>query len=93
MLTLDDITKNLPSLQFDSALPDEERRGLIQLRQKNLAAISTACAQAVYFVSIISEVNQVILDKSRVSIDLSYTALRLLRIQQSFETIVLSWCS
>ena len=25
MLTLDDITKNLPSLQFDSALPDEER--------------------------------------------------------------------
>lgn len=25
MLSLDDITKNLPSLQFDSVLPDDER--------------------------------------------------------------------
>ncbi|CAB3992931.1 Hypothetical predicted protein, partial [Paramuricea clavata] len=67
MSSLDDITKHLPSLQFDSALPGDERRGLIRLRQKNLAAISTACAQAVYFVSTLTEVNELILEKTRSS--------------------------
>ncbi|XP_028399814.1 NADP-dependent oxidoreductase domain-containing protein 1-like [Dendronephthya gigantea] len=65
MIALEDVTKNLPSLQFDSALPDDERRALIQLRTKSLVSISTACAQSIYFVSILNKVNEVILKKTR----------------------------
>ena len=51
---LADITENLPSLQFDSALSSEEKKLLI-LRKRAHAQNSAACAQATYFVSIMNE--------------------------------------
>ena len=49
-----DITDNLPSLQFDSALSTEEKKMLI-LRKRAHAQNASACAQATYFVSVLNE--------------------------------------
>ena len=49
-----DITNNLPSLQFESALTEDERQ-LIVLRKRTHALTVTSCAQATYFVSILNE--------------------------------------
>ena len=51
---LGDITSNLTSLQFESALTDEEK-SLIHLRRRSHAHTVTVCAQATYFVSILNE--------------------------------------
>ena len=49
-----DITANLTSLQFESALSDNELQTLY-IRKNAQALTVTACAQAVYFVSIMNE--------------------------------------
>ncbi|CAH1790765.1 unnamed protein product, partial [Owenia fusiformis] len=53
-----DITNNLPTLQFESALSEDERL-LLPLRARTHAITVTACAQAAYFVSILNEVRQI----------------------------------
>ena len=49
-----DITSNLPSLQFESALSDEQKQLLI-LRKRSHALTISACAQALYLVSVLNE--------------------------------------
>ena len=49
-----DITSNLPSLQFESALSLEEKKLLI-LRKRAHAQNASGCAQATYFVSVLNE--------------------------------------
>ena len=49
-----DITDNLPSLQFDSALSNEEKN-LLVIRKRAHAQNATACAQATYFVSVLNQ--------------------------------------
>ena len=51
---LGDITRNLTSLQFQSALTDEER-SLLHLRKRSHAHTVTTCAQATYYVTILNE--------------------------------------
>jgi hypothetical protein len=51
---LGDITSNLPSLQFQSALTDEEK-SLVHLRKRSHAHTVTVCAQATYYVTILNE--------------------------------------
>ncbi|XP_076464346.1 NADP-dependent oxidoreductase domain-containing protein 1-like [Babylonia areolata] len=50
-----DITKNLFSLQFESALTEEERE-LLHLRARSHAISVYQCAQATYFVEILREI-------------------------------------
>ena len=50
-----DITKDLPSLQFENALTDEENSYLV-LRARSHAITVSACAQATYFAAILNEV-------------------------------------
>jgi hypothetical protein len=50
----EDITDNLVSLQFESALAYDEKE-LLYLRPRSHALTAIACAQATYFVSILSE--------------------------------------
>lgn len=64
MTGVEDITKNLPSLQFDSALHDEEK-ALLCLRSRSFAVISSACGQAAYFVAILNEARETIFDKTK----------------------------
>lgn len=49
-----DVTNNLTSLQFESALAEDEKQ-LLVLRDRAHALTVTACAQATYFVSILNE--------------------------------------
>ena len=49
-----DITTDLPSLQFESALSEEENE-LLVLRDRSHALTVSACAQATYFVSVLNE--------------------------------------
>ena len=56
---ISDITNNLPSLQFESALTGEETK-LLGLRKRSHALTVTACAQATYFVSILNEARSVL---------------------------------
>lgn len=53
-----DITFNLQSLLFESALTEEEKQ-LLHLRKRSHALTVCACAQATYFVSILNEARQV----------------------------------
>ncbi|KAK2169669.1 hypothetical protein LSH36_8g13001 [Paralvinella palmiformis] len=55
---LGDITNNLTSLQFESALTEEEK-SVIHLRRRSHAHTVTVCAQATYFVSILNEARQI----------------------------------
>ncbi|KAL4237763.1 oxidoreductase [Mactra antiquata] len=52
-----DITLNLPSLQFENALGDNERE-LQYLRKRAHALTVTSCAQATYLVAILHEARQ-----------------------------------
>ncbi|KAI8486816.1 oxidoreductase [Branchiostoma belcheri] len=52
--TVADITNNLPSLQFESALTDQEKP-LLVLRARSHALTVCACAQAAYLVAILNE--------------------------------------
>ncbi|XP_045172589.2 NADP-dependent oxidoreductase domain-containing protein 1-like [Mercenaria mercenaria] len=52
-----DITLNLSSLQFESALDDDEKE-LQYLRKRAHALTVTSCAQATYFVSVLHEARQ-----------------------------------
>ena len=56
---LGDITCNLQSLLFESALTDDEIR-LLHLRKRSHALTVTACAQATHFVSILNEARYVL---------------------------------
>ena len=49
-----DITENLETLQFESALSEEEK-GLLHLRLRSHALTVTACAQATYFATVLNE--------------------------------------
>jgi hypothetical protein len=49
-----DICHNLQSIQFESALTDEEA-GLLYLRKRAHALTVFNCAQATYFASVLSE--------------------------------------
>ena len=49
-----DITLNLPSLQFESALSENEKE-LLYLRKQNHALSITGCAQATFLVTILNE--------------------------------------
>ena len=49
-----DITSNLPTLQFESALTEAEKECL-SLRARTHAMVVSACAQATYFVTILNE--------------------------------------
>ena len=49
-----DITTNLHSLSFESALSDTEK-DLIGLRKRSHALSVIACAQATYFISVVNE--------------------------------------
>jgi len=49
-----DITSNLPSLQFESALGDDEKQ-FQYLRKRAHCLTVTSCAQATYLVSILNE--------------------------------------
>ena len=49
-----DITVNLQSLSFESALSEDEKQ-LIGLRKRSHALSVTACAQATYFISVVNE--------------------------------------
>lgn len=49
-----DITHNLESLQFESALNDEEKQ-LLALRKRSHAMVVTACTQATFFANILHE--------------------------------------
>ena len=51
---LGDITHNLPSLQFESALTDEEMESL-HMRKRSHALTVYTCAQATYFASVYNE--------------------------------------
>ena len=51
---LGDITYNLKSLLFESALTEEEKQ-LLHLRKRTHAQTVSVCAQATYFVSIFNE--------------------------------------
>lgn len=53
-IDMGDITNNLESLQFESALSEEEKK-LLVLRKRSHALTVTTCAQATYFVSILNE--------------------------------------
>ncbi|ELU12913.1 hypothetical protein CAPTEDRAFT_198713 [Capitella teleta] len=50
----EDITENLATLQFESALTAEEKE-LLNLRPRSHALTAFACAQATYFVAVLSE--------------------------------------
>ena len=49
-----DITHNLKSLLFESALTEEEKE-LLNLRKRSHALTVSVCAQTTYFVSIFNE--------------------------------------
>ena len=49
-----DITKDLPSLQFENALTDEEKSYLV-LRARSHAITVSSCAQATYLAAILNE--------------------------------------
>lgn len=49
-----DITDNLQTLQFESALSDDEK-SILYLRIRSHALTVTACAQATYFASVLNE--------------------------------------
>lgn len=53
-----DITHNLESLQFESALNDEEKQ-LLALRKRSHAMVVTACTQATFFANILHEARQI----------------------------------
>ena len=53
-----DITQNLKSLQFEYALNEDEKEFMI-LKQRSHALTVAACAQAVYFVSLLNEARYV----------------------------------
>lgn len=50
-----DITENLQTLQFESALSEDEKK-ILDLRIRSHALTVTACAQATYFASVLNEV-------------------------------------
>ena len=50
-----DITKNLFSLQFESALNEDEKE-LLHLRTRSHAISVNQCAQATFFVEVLKEV-------------------------------------
>ncbi|XP_050407233.1 NADP-dependent oxidoreductase domain-containing protein 1 [Patella vulgata] len=52
-----DITRRLPSLQFESALTDEEKE-LLSLRSRSHAITVSICAHSIYLADILSEVRQ-----------------------------------
>ncbi|XP_062504607.1 NADP-dependent oxidoreductase domain-containing protein 1-like [Corticium candelabrum] len=58
---MDDIANNLSSLQFESALGEEETR-LLPLRYRAHAVNVSTCAQATYLVHILNEVRQSVLE-------------------------------
>ncbi|XP_061172106.1 NADP-dependent oxidoreductase domain-containing protein 1-like [Saccostrea echinata] len=53
-----DITHNLESLQFESALNDDERQ-LLVLRKRSHALVVTMCTQATFFANILHEARQI----------------------------------
>ncbi|XP_013415154.1 NADP-dependent oxidoreductase domain-containing protein 1-like isoform X2 [Lingula anatina] len=53
-----DITNNLPTLQFESALTDEEK-DLLVLRARSHAITVSACAQATYLAAVFNEIRQI----------------------------------
>lgn len=55
----DDVTRNLPSLQFESVLSDEEKE-LLPLRARSHALTAHACAQATYYACVLAEARLVI---------------------------------
>ncbi|EDV27427.1 uncharacterized protein TRIADDRAFT_53113 [Trichoplax adhaerens] len=57
-----DITRNLPSLQFQSAF-DETDGHYLHLRIRSYILTVAACAQATYFVSVLNELRQVVLEE------------------------------
>ncbi|XP_078590185.1 NADP-dependent oxidoreductase domain-containing protein 1-like [Branchiostoma floridae x Branchiostoma japonicum] len=59
--TVADITNNLPSLQFESALTDGEKP-LLVLRARSHALTVCACAQAAYLVAILNEARQLVVE-------------------------------
>ncbi|XP_041469407.1 NADP-dependent oxidoreductase domain-containing protein 1-like [Lytechinus variegatus] len=58
---LSDITKDLPSLQFENALSEDEKGPYLALRKRSHAITVSACAQAAYFVAVLNEARQKIL--------------------------------
>ncbi|XP_072031750.1 NADP-dependent oxidoreductase domain-containing protein 1-like [Amphiura filiformis] len=59
--TVGDITKDLPSLQFENALTEEEV-SYIDLRARSHAITVSACAQATYLAAILNEARQKVLE-------------------------------
>ncbi|RDD44387.1 NADP-dependent oxidoreductase domain-containing protein 1 [Trichoplax sp. H2] len=57
-----DITRNLPSLQFQSAF-DETDGHYLHLRIRSYILTVAACAQATYFISVLNELRQVVLEE------------------------------
>lgn len=63
---LHDITRNLPSLTFESGL-DEEEMLLLHLRQQSHAHTVITCATSAFVVSILNETRQIRADLSKTS--------------------------
>lgn len=57
-----DITRNLRSLQFRSAF-DESDTHYLHLRLRSYALTVAACAQATYFISVLNELRQTVLEE------------------------------
>lgn len=61
-----DITRNLPSLTFETAL-DEEELLLLHLRQQSHAHTVQVCASSAFLVSILNETRQIRADLAKTS--------------------------
>jgi hypothetical protein len=61
---MDDITNNLPSLQFEAALEEEETSSL-PLRYRAHALNVSTCAQATYLVAVLNETREAIQDRKQ----------------------------
>lgn len=61
-----DITRNLPSLTFESALDDNELL-LLHLRQQSHAHTVQVCASSAFLISVLNEVRQIRADLAKTS--------------------------
>lgn len=61
-----DITRNLPSLAFESAL-DEDELLLLHLRQQSHAHTVIACASSAFLINILNELRQIRADLAKTS--------------------------
>ncbi|EDO39448.1 predicted protein [Nematostella vectensis] len=58
----EDITANLPTLQFEAALAPQEKE-LLYLRARSHALTSSVCAQAAFLVAVMNDARQKIIEQ------------------------------